>query len=140
MVYNGSMDKLLIAAYVLSTVSGLVLLKLGTTGSSLFLVIGGKISVTVGILTVLGILFYGISFLLYILLISKFNLSYIIPLTTAFVYILVFIASYYIFKEGFTPLKIIAIAMIIGGVVLLNITPGSLAPGASTAESSAQAE
>lgn len=117
------MDKLLIIAYVLATVSGLVLLKLGTTGTGLFSIVDGKFSLTLSSLAILGILFYGVSFLLYIALISKFSLGYIIPLTTAFVYILVFLASYFIFKEGFTPLKIVAIAMIIGGVILLNVTP-----------------
>lgn len=117
------MDKLIIAAYVLTTVSGLILLKLGTTGTGLFSIVDGKFSLTLSSLAILGILFYGVSFLLYIVLISKFSLGYIIPLTTAFVYILVFLASYFIFKEGFTPIKIVAIIMIIGGVILLNVAP-----------------
>lgn len=117
------MDKLIIAAYVLTTVSGLILLKLGTTGSGLLSIVDGRPSLTISGLTILGILFYGVSFLLYIILISKFSLGYIIPLTTAFVYILVFLASYFIFKEGFTLLKVVAISMIIGGVILLNVVP-----------------
>lgn len=117
------MDKLIIAAYVLTTVSGLILLKLGTTGSGLLSIVDGRPSLTISGLAILGILFYGVSFLLYIILISKFSLGYIIPLTTAFVYILIFLASYFIFKEGFTLLKVVAISMIIGGVILLNVVP-----------------
>lgn len=130
------MDKLLILTYVLTTAGGLVLLKLGTNGASLFSMIDGKISWNISLLTILGVLTYGVSFLLYIMLISKFSLGYIVPLTTALVYILVFVASYFIFKEGFSTLKIVAIAMIIGGVILLNTTSNPQVDAQSTKQSS----
>lgn len=119
------MNKLLIIAYVLATAGGLVLLKLGTSGAGFISIVNGKVAWNLSLLTVLGILTYGVSFLLYIILISKFSLGYIVPLTTALVYILVFIASYFVFKESFTTLKIVAIIMIIGGVMILNITPSA---------------
>lgn len=115
------MNKLLITTYVLATVGGLLLLKLGTSGAGFISIVNGKIVWNLSLLTILGILTYGVSFLLYIILVSKFSLGYIVPLTTALVYILIFIASYFVFKENFTVLKIAAITMIIGGVVLLNV-------------------
>lgn len=121
------MNKLLIAAYVIATAGGLVLLKLGTSGAGFLSIVDGKLTWNITLLTVLGILTYGVSFLLYIVLISKFNLGYIVPLTTALVYILVFSASYFIFKEHFTVLKVLAIVMIMGGVLLLNSTSESAA-------------
>lgn len=114
------MNKLLIAAYVIATAGGLVLLKLGTTGAGFISIVDGKMVWNISLLTLIGIATYGVSFFLYIVLISKFNLGYIVPLTTALVYILVFTASYFIFKENFTAIKIISIVMIIGGVILLN--------------------
>ena len=117
------MDKLLITLYVLATAGGLVLLKLGTGGSSFISIVDGKIAWNISTLTILGIVTYGISFILYIMLISKFSLGYIVPLTTALVYVLVFMSSYFIFKESFTSLKIVAIVMIMGGAILLNIAP-----------------
>ena len=54
-------------------------------------------------------------------LISKFDLGYIIPLTTALVYVLIFFASFVIFKEAFTALKIVGIVLIVIGVLLLNL-------------------
>ena len=115
------MDKLLILAYVLATASGLVLLKLGTGGASFVSFADGKIVWNIGLISVFGIFVYGISFLLYIVLISKFSLGFIVPLTTALVYILVFTASYFVFKESFTAMKVAAIILIICGVILLNI-------------------
>lgn len=114
------MDKLLIAAYVIATAGGLVLLKLGTNGMAFLSFVEGRVVWNIGLLTLLGIFVYGVSFLLYILLISKFSLGYIVPLTTALVYILVFSASYFIFNEKFTLIKVVAIILIIGGVLLLN--------------------
>lgn len=118
------MDKLLIASYVIATAAGLVLLKLGTNSTGFLSIIEGKMTWNINLLTVIGIATYGISFFLYILLISRFNLGFIVPLTTALVYILVFSASYFIFGESFSALKILAICLIIGGVVLLNLEAG----------------
>lgn len=68
-----------------------------------------------------GIFLYGASFLIYMYLIARYDLGYIIPLTAAFIYIVVFTASFFIFKEVFTPLKILGIAMIVIGLVFLNL-------------------
>ena len=119
------MDKLLIISYVLTTAGGLVLLKLGTSGAGFISIIDGKFALNSSALTIIGILLYGISFLLYIILISKYSLGYIVPLTTALVYSLVFLASYFVFKEGFTAVKLLAIVLIMGGVILLNSTSAS---------------
>ncbi|NCU29257.1 hypothetical protein EOM60_01455 [Candidatus Saccharibacteria bacterium] len=119
------MDKLLIISYVLTTAGGLVLLKLGTSGAGFISIIDGKFALNISALTIIGILLYGISFLLYIILISKYSLGYIVPLTTALVYSLVFLASYFVFKEGFTAVKLLAIVLIMGGVILLNSTSAS---------------
>jgi multidrug transporter EmrE-like cation transporter len=54
-------------------------------------------------------------------LLSKYDLGYIIPLTTALVYMIIFVASYLIFKETFTILKIVGITLIMVGLMLLNI-------------------
>lgn len=128
------MDKLLITLYVISTAGGLVLLKLGTSGAGFINIIDGKITWNISLLTLLGIMTYGISFLLYIVLISKFSLGYIVPLTTALVYILVFTASYFIFKEHFTTIKTLAIIMIVTGVLLLNSS------GNTTSDNTPQAD
>jgi small multidrug resistance pump len=71
--------------------------------------------------SVAGIVLYGLSFMLYVYLISKNDLGYIIPLAAAFVYIVIFIASAVVFKEVFTATKIIGIAMIVVGLIFLNL-------------------
>lgn len=115
------MLKFIIALYVLATSLGLVALKLGTTNGLPISIVENKLHLNINFYAISGIFLYGMSFLLYIFLISKYDLGYIIPLVTALVYIIIFVASFLIFKESFTLLKIIAIVLIVAGLVLLNL-------------------
>lgn len=115
------MSKLILFLYVATTSLGLIILKLGTNSGLPISFAENKLHFNLTLYSVTGILLYGISFALYIYLISKYDLGYIIPLATAFVYIVIFLASYFIFHESFTLLKIFAIALIVSGIVLLSI-------------------
>lgn len=116
------MQKLILAAYVLTTSAALIILKLGTTHGAPMSIVESKIHFNINIYTIAGVILYLISFLTYIYLISKFDLGYIIPLAAAFVYILIFTASFLIFKEVFTVTKIIGISLIVGGIVFLSFS------------------
>jgi small multidrug resistance pump len=114
---------LIVGAYAITTSLALIFLKLGTTNvGSPIAFVNNKLALNLGYYSVAGILLYGLSFLIYTYLVSKYDLGYIIPITTALVYILIFIASFVIFKETFTTLKILAIALILVGIVLLNVS------------------
>lgn len=122
------MLKILTGLYILITAAALIVLKLGSKDGAFAEFINGKLALHLTPYTVTGVILYGVSFLLYMYLISKFDLGYIIPLTTALVYVLIFIASFIIFKESFTAIKIAGIILIVVGVALLNIKaqqPGS---------------
>lgn len=112
-----------IVFYVLSTVTGLVLIKLGSATGAVIELIGGKLSFNLTLVNVLGLSLYAVSFVLYTFLIAKHNLGYIVPLTTGLVYVFVFAASLLVFKEPYSSLKIAGIALILVGVLLLNL-PG----------------
>lgn len=115
------MSKILIALYVLTTSLALVVLKLGAKAGAPVQFMNSKLHFNITPYTIIGVFLYGVSFLLYIYLISKFDLGYIIPLTTAFVYVLIFAASFILFKEVFTVFKVIGIALIVVGLVFLNV-------------------
>ena len=115
------MPSISLIVYVITTALGLILIKLGSATASIVEIIDGKLIFHPTILNILGVFLYGVSFVLYTYLISKNDLGYIIPITTALVYIIIFIASFVVFKESFTLQKIIAIMLIIAGVILLNI-------------------
>ncbi len=107
-------------AYVLTTSLGLVTLKLGSNHGAIIELVDKKLVTNLNFYSIVGLALYGISFFLYMYLIAKNDLGYIIPIAAAMVYILVFTASYFIFKESFTPLKIGGIALIIVGLFILN--------------------
>lgn len=115
------MAKLILALYVLTTSLGLIAIKLGTDTSLPISYADNKLQFNFNLYALAGILLYGLSFLLYIYLIAKNDLGYIIPLTTAFVYIVIFIASAVIFKEVFTATKIMGITLIVAGLIFLNL-------------------
>jgi len=113
-------SKILISLYVLATSFALVALKYGSKAGAPLSFVNHKLLFNINLYTILGIGFYGISFLVYMYLISKYDLGYIIPLTAAFIYVLIFVASYFVFHEVFTTTKIVGIGLIIVGLVFLN--------------------
>lgn len=116
------MAKILITLYILTTSSALIALKWGTKASALIHQSAEhKLQLNLNPYAIAGIILYGASFLIYTYLISKYDLGYIIPLTTALVYVVIFGASFFIFNESFTPLKILAISLIVIGASLLNV-------------------
>ena len=115
------MEKIVIAVYVFTTSLALVVLKLGTSAGPPVSVVESKLLLNINSYTVAGIILYGVSFLTYMYLISKFDLGYIIPVAAALVYILIFVASFFIFKETFTAMKILGIALIVSGLIIMNL-------------------
>jgi multidrug transporter EmrE-like cation transporter len=111
----------LLGIYAIVTSLGLVFVKLGTGDGAPIKLINGKLHADINAYIIAGIFLYGVSFLLYIYLISKNELGYIIPLTTALVYVLIFVASYFVFHEVFTMAKIIGITLILAGIIFLNL-------------------
>lgn len=115
------MSKFILAVYVLITSSALIALKWGTKAGSPLRYVDDKLHLDLNYSIVGGTLLYGLSFLIYVYLLSKYDLGYIIPVTAALVYTVIFTASYFIFHETFTAMKITGIALIVGGLVLLNL-------------------
>ncbi len=115
------LSKLILGLYVLTTSAGLIILKLGTRNGLPLSLANQKLQLNINAYSILGIFLYAVSFVMYMYLISKNDLGYIIPLAAAFVYILIFFGSYLVFKETFTQMKIIGIALILGGLIFLNL-------------------
>lgn len=114
------MIKLILLFYVLTTSSALILLKLGSSSGAPMSFVDSKLTFNLNWVILLAGFLYVISFLCYTFLIAKLDLGFIIPLTTAFVYVTIFAASYLIFHEVFTIMKIAGIALILTGAILLT--------------------
>ena len=83
---------IMFTCYVLLASSGLILFKLGSTNNNLTLNIFG-LSINYSIKMILGLLCYGFSFILWMLIVSKMNLTFAMPLSVAIVNTLVVVGS-----------------------------------------------
>lgn len=116
---NIKMQFIVIGIYLLLTMSGLILMKLGgNTGK--FAMIEGDINFGISPVSLLGFICYIGSFFLYTRMVVMFDLSYITPLCTGIVQILTLVASKVIFKENITVQGIAGASIIIIGLLVMN--------------------
>ena len=108
-----------IVLYVIFAVGGSTLIKYGSLSKELALISLPIVNVSFSWVSLVGIICYGISFLLYILLLSLFDLSFISPLTVGIVYVLLMLTAAIFFGEHFTPLKTIGCAIILLGILMI---------------------
>ncbi|NMM65713.1 EamA family transporter [Clostridium sp. P21] len=102
---------------------GQVLVKYGAVNLQLNFSGGYLISSILSILknapVMLGIIAYGVSFLLWIKVLSKVELSYAYPMVSIG-YILVMFFSYFLFKENISIIRVAGVVFIIIGVMLVS--------------------
>lgn len=115
------MNILIILVYTLLSVSGVVFFKLGSTQELTLEVTASAFCLKISWLSILGLVFYVISFLIYMGLVAKTDLGYLVPVCTGVVYLMTLSASVLIFKESFTATDIVGSLLILGGVILMNI-------------------
>ena len=113
------MKYILTLIYILFTTGGIFCLKSG--GDSLALSLKNGISFKMGYVTTFGFILYICSFLLWQKLLATYDLSYIVPITTGIVQIIVLLLSYFVFKENISTANIIGILLIIVSVILVSI-------------------
>ena len=121
---KGKVDRMkifLVALYLILTVSGLILYKYGANKDFTFSIAKGNLNLKLNIISIIGLLCYMCSFLLYMLILPKFNISFIMPLTSAVTYISTFILSIMILKETVTANGIIGAIVILVGIVIMNM-------------------
>ena len=113
------MNLLFIVLYVIFAVTGSTLLKYGGLSNIKTLFVVPFVNINVSWVTFIGFISYGLSFLLYTILLNKFDLSFISPLTVALVYVLLMVTSFVIFHEPITSTKIIGCSLVLAGILLM---------------------
>lgn len=115
------MKYIMVGLYLILTVAGLILYKYGSTKDFSFSLTNGVFSLKLNFISILGLCCYLLSFLLYMLILPKFDLSYIMPVTSAISYISIFVLSILILKESVTIYGIIGSMIILIGIVIMNL-------------------
>lgn len=111
---------ILFIAYILLSSSGLILFKLGANNPTLSINIY-SLHINYSIKLLIGILCYGLSFLLWMYIVSKSNLTIALPLSVALVNTLVIIESCIFLKEKITLIQGTGIFMVLLGVFLITL-------------------
>ena len=115
------MQLILIMIYLILTSLGLILVKLGSSTVAVNLY-KGNFSLSINWVFILGLICYICSFVLFtFVLIKKFNLSYIMPITAGISQVIIILAGLLMFKEYINIYQVIGIILTILGIVLLNI-------------------
>ena len=113
------MQIVLVVIYLILTISGLVLMKLGGNPGSLAIE-NGNMNFGISLISLLGFICYIGSFLLFTRLVVMFDLSYIMPISTGITQILSLVASKMIFKEEISTYGIIGASLVIVGIIVMN--------------------
>lgn len=113
------MNIILIVLYVIFAVGGSTLIKYGSLEKVVSFMTVPIVNVGLSVASLIGILCYGLSFILYIILLSKFDLSFISPITVGLVYVLLMITAAFFFQEQFTLLKITGCMIILAGILMI---------------------
>lgn len=109
----------LLCSLMLAT--GQVCWKLAMTGSSLELNLNSMFKLAVKPLFLCGVALYGLATLLWIYLLSKYELSYIYPMI-AFAYVFGVLLSALLLKESVSLLRMGGVAMVVIGVAIIGIS------------------
>ena len=113
------MQFVLICIYIILTLSGLTLMKLGGNAGTIA-VENGNMNFGISLVSLAGLVCYLCSFLLFTRIVVMFDLSYIMPLTTGIVQVLTLVVSKIVFKENFTWQAIVGASLVIIGVLIMN--------------------
>ncbi|AIQ43943.1 EamA family transporter [Paenibacillus sp. FSL R5-0912] len=114
------MNYILVVLYLLLSAFGMVLIKLGGSNTKINY-LNRTFGIHIDLWLVGGVLFYLMSFFLWIIILQKFKLSYISPLVSGISYILIITLSLVILNEKISSFQWIGIGIIFIGVIFMNI-------------------
>lgn len=114
------MTLIMVVLYLLFSSFGMVLIKLGAENN--LINISGKVfNLKLDFLTITGIGLYLLSFVLWVIVLQKFKLSYISPLVSGISYVLIIFLSVAFLKEEISIYQWIGIGIIFVGVIFMNV-------------------
>lgn len=114
-----TMQFVLIVIYIILTLSGLILMKKGGNPGSISMQ-EGNLNFGISPVSLIGLICYLCSFLLFTRVVVMFDLSYIMPIVTGIVQVLTLVASKMVFKEEISIQGIIGATIVIVGILIMN--------------------
>lgn len=110
---------ILFLIYVVLSSSGIILFKLGSSDLSIK-IINNQLNMNFPGLSILGLLCYLGSFVLWMIILSKSDVSFIVPLGLGITNVLILVGSSVVLKEEISLYGIVGIVLILAGTLLIN--------------------
>ena len=111
---------ILVIVYIILAISGLILMKFGENTGTISLA-QGEFVFSMSFVSLLGFISYIASFFLFTNIVVKFDLSYIMPISSGIIQVLTLLSGYLIFKEKVSINGIIGVSLVILGIVVMNL-------------------
>lgn len=112
---------LLLIIYVACSSLGLVLLKVGLNNGTLITLHSTFLELKLHTFLMTGAVLYILSFLLNMIVMSRFNLSYVYPISAGLIYIAILVFSLLILKEQMSLMQVMGTIFILIGIIIMNI-------------------
>lgn len=106
--------------YMICTVLGLILYKYGTTKDFGINFVNGNLSLKINIISIIGLVLYLVSFILYIVILPKYDLTILLPIVSTVTGILIFVSSIVFLGEPSSTIKWIGYIIMTIGVIIIN--------------------
>ncbi|RSU07891.1 hypothetical protein CBF30_01235 [Vagococcus entomophilus] len=110
---------ILFIIYVVLSSLGLILFKMGSKSLSI-LFQGHLFTASLSLTMIAGIICYLVSFLLWLVIVNKSQLSYIYPMSIAFINIAILLGSHFFLGEPISIRGVIGIIVIIVGIIIMK--------------------
>ncbi len=111
---------LLILVYLLCSTSGLVFVRLGANTTQLAIK-SGMMNMSISLYTIGGFALYACSFILWMVLLQRFRLSFLSPIVSGASYICVLLAAFFVLHESINKMQLAGAVVILVGIILMNI-------------------
>jgi drug/metabolite transporter (DMT)-like permease len=118
--FKRQMRFILLIIYVITSSIGVVLIRLGGMQTKLILK-ADLVSLSSNWIFMSGLLFYIVSFPLWIVILQKFELTYISPVAYGLVFVSIAILSKFLLHEEISWRTVIAFVLIFAGIVVATI-------------------
>ena len=112
---------ILVLIYAICTVFGLVLFKYGANKSFNVSFVNKVLNININIFSIFGLILYICSFILYIIVLPKFDITYILPIISVFTTIGIYLLAILILHEEFSWLRLIGTFIILVGAYIVNM-------------------
>lgn len=107
----------LLAVYVLASSLGMVLIKKGG-GVSTINITSSNFTAKISYICLLGLVLYIVSFMIWIIIIQQFSLTYISPVAYRLTFISIAVFSYSLLGQPITKMQLLGAIIIVVGIVI----------------------